>query len=512
MPANLNRCNIRRIVHVSAIKMIDIDNEIDTSNDDFFTANLPEPSIQNAHSAVQNYQDALDASFVTLNSSSRFLLYSEHLDVIENEELIPFNDLISMSNYELSALSGEHVILFNEPMMVADISLNYLRASESAKFIRLISFNASEKKVTSKIAPQNYADSIKYKQQAKQITTFEVYDYVAGLILPRSCEFDSIRALSMREIIKDHEHIVAIQDAYQRLKSSGTEVTLAWQSTINKARELIGEGATRFEAAKNELQLLNQQKTNVESRIDSLQENIDSATKLNSEIQQAINSGNIRLQSLEERSKQLSEQYDQTKVEHDSISESLREDKEELATIRQELSEARKQKSLSNYESIAHTNEAKTQLLGYYLITGAVLIALCSFVTYIYYNAKSFEELLSRLVLLNASPWDILLSRLPLVTSTALVIGALSAVLFFLIKQIVSLNNEKMTMLKAGILAQQISDSLEIESKSDTEIIQIKRDIKIKLITEVFDKNNVSAIKGNYVKDLTELIKSCNGN
>ncbi len=458
------------------------DEQIENSDESFFTANLPEPSIKQADAAVSNYQDALDAFYITYKRNSSLLLYSEHFEPTNEKEFKPVMELLSTSNYELSALSGEHVVLFNEPMLVAEISLSELKASEAAKIVRLISYGHVEKKVTSKIISsykQGLANNL-IGQRPKEVTTFDVHDYVTGLILPKKCRFESLKAASLRNIIKDKEHVINLQDAYLKLKNSGTEATLAWQDTINRARDLIKEGSTRLESTQNDLHFLNQQKATLESRLSSLQENASSMTKLANEIQESIDSGNIKIQELEERSKELTKQYDQDKKAHVLITENLLADKNELTTIRQELSEARKQKSLSNYESIEHTNEAKAQLFGYYLLATAVLIALCSFVTYLYMNAESFKDLLSRLVLLNASSWDILLSRLPLMTATALVIGALSGVLFFLVKQIVSLNNEKMTMLKAGILAQQISDSLDIEHKSDKEIIQIKKRYKDK--------------------------------
>lgn len=107
---------------------------------------------------------------------------------------------------------------------------------------------------------------------------------------------------------------------------------------------------------------------------------------------------------------------------------------------------------------------------------------------YVYTNGQNFSDTLPYLV--NVSAWDILLSRLPLVTATTLIIGGLSGVFFYLIKHIVSLNTEKMTMLKAGILAEQITNSLACKNMTEEEILEFKRDTKIKLIMQVFSKQD----------------------
>ncbi len=64
-----------------------------------------------------------------------------------------------------------------------------------------------------------------------------------------------------------------------------------------------------------------------------------------------------------------------------------------------------------------------------------------------------------------------------------------------------------MTMLKAGILAQQAVDTLGVEDKDSEEIIKIQRDFKIKLISEVFDKQSEHH-KDSSIKELISLVKT----
>ncbi|GMQ47034.1 hypothetical protein VB10N_20330 [Vibrio sp. 10N] len=481
-------------------------------DDDFFNVHLPEPNDSDVRKAVNEYTEAINTAFHRYHQNSENLLYSDSLSIKSNESQSKLKETLSLSNYEPSALLGEHVIIFDEPMLVAELKLGDLLASDSAKIVRLISYGSTEKKVANKIISRDVLGNAK-SSMTTSITTFEIYDFVSGLILPNNCHFKSLTALPIRSIVKDQDFIIKIQGAYLKLRNSGSEATLAWQSTIVQARDLIREGSARYNSLQVEISSLDRQKESIETRLLSLNESMDSATKLQNEIQDSIEVGNKKVQELEESHQKLSGLLTRDRQDHSFVQEQLKDDKKELNSIRSELSEARKNKSLSNYESIAHTNEAKIQLVGYYFVATLVLVALCGFVNHLYQNAITLENLLTKLVLLDASPWDILLSRLPLMTATALTIGALSATLFFLIKQIVSINNEKMTMLKAGILARQISDSLDLGQKSDDEIIKLQRDIKIKLITEVFDsKHHVSnTLNNNIVKDITELFKSTHG-
>lgn len=68
-----------------------------------------------------------------------------------------------------------------------------------------------------------------------------------------------------------------------------------------------------------------------------------------------------------------------------------------------------------------------------------------------------------------------------------------------------------MTMLKAGILAQQVVGTLATEGKTDEEIRQIRQGIQIKLIADVFD-NHAEHVKGNSAKDLVALAKALKEN
>ena len=126
-----------------------------------------------------------------------------------------------------------------------------------------------------------------------------------------------------------------------------------------------------------------------------------------------------------------------------------------------------------------------------------------------YDNAQTFKEFVDSKPIITT--WDLLLSRLPLITATALVIGTLSALLFYLVNNIVSVSNDKMNMLKASVLAEQITGSLPKSNMTNDEIRDYKRNTKIELVMSVF-ADKPDKIKDekqmDIFKQFTELVKT----
>jgi hypothetical protein len=187
------------------------------------------------------------------------------------------------------------------------------------------------------------------------------------------------------------------------------------------------------------------------------------------------------------------------KIKFDTIQVQTKKMSDSLHSIKEELADASKQKNLTTLDMIGHSKETSKQLRPYYFFALLTFAGLALMAMYIYTNGEDFTLILPLLV--NVSAWDILISRLPLITASALIIGALSGTFFYLIKHIVSLNTEKMTMLKAAILAEQITNSLDCKGMNEPEQLEFKRDTKIKLIMQVFSNNEPELEKSKLIID-----------
>ncbi|HIF5855110.1 TPA: hypothetical protein ACX3E9_004491 [Vibrio parahaemolyticus] len=479
--------------------------ELTDNKDDFFSARIPMPSEKQVQAVVEEYQASIDVFFGTYNKDSRLLHCDNDFDVSEQTNLDLGRKVLVASNYEVSALASENVVLFDEPTLLAEVTVSHLPYDETARNIRLISYGGLEKKSIGKIT-ENKIVGVAGSSETYTLSTFSVYDYVNGIILPKKAKFHSLKATPLRSIVANVGHLERLQAAYAKLKQSGTESSLSWQASFSVAKDLLREGEQRLSLVKSEIEQLSVQRELTQNAFNTTKENVESLKSLELETEESIESKTKEFTELTNKSAALSLEVDKLGKSRKSISDSLINDRDELTKIRTELNEAKKQKLLTNYEAIAHTKEAGKQSLRYYIASAIVFFALCMFVDYLYKNAVSFEKLLPQLAAKDLSSWDVLISRLPLVTATTLIIGTLSALLFFLIRQIVTLNKEKMTMLKAGILAQQVVGTLGIEGKTDEEIVQIRQDIQIKLITGIFD-NQTEHAKGSSPKDLIALAK-----
>ncbi|HFQ5108151.1 TPA: hypothetical protein ACGUT0_001707, partial [Vibrio vulnificus] len=177
----------------------------------------------------------------------------------------------------------------------------------------------------------------------------------------------------------------------------------------------------------------------------------------------------------------------------------------ELIEVKMQLADAKRERNATSFDTAGHTAETKTQLKAYYWFAAITFIGLACMAVYVYWNGQNFSD---TIYLYHVSSWDILLSRLPLITATTLIIGGLSGVFFYLIKHIVSLNTEKMTMLKAGILAEQITNSLDCKDMTDEQILEFKRDTKIKLIMQVFSKQETDKDTNNLIIEALKAVNS----
>ncbi|MGL1958754.1 MAG: hypothetical protein OCD00_15740 [Colwellia sp.] len=75
-------------------------------------------------------------------------------------------------------------------------------------------------------------------------------------------------------------------------------------------------------------------------------------------------------------------------------------------------------------------------------------------------------------------------------------------------KHIVALNTEKITMLKAGIFAEQITNSLEYKDMTEEQKLEFKRDTKIKLIMQAFSKSEPNTDKNNIIIEALKTMNS----
>ncbi len=266
-----------------------------------------------------------------------------------------------------------------------------------------------------------------------------------------------------------------------------------------------------FDSISSDISILEQERSNAENSLahsqnalEKVRNDIDKSNREYVKLSKDIADESENLIAIEKRIAVETDLYKKEENKLKLLGVDTEKASDALKAVQQELAIANRKKNLTTLDMVGHSNETSKQLKPYYFLAISTFIALAFMARYIYGNGESFMYMVPFLG--NVSAWDILLSRLPLITATTLIIGGLSGVFFFLVKHIVSLNNEKMAMLKAAILAEQITNSIECEHMTEREKLEFKRDTKIRLITQVFSKSEPEIDKASFIMDVLKAL------
>lgn len=468
-------------------------------------------NINNTIKSLDEYIACLDSFYTTYTSDSKssFIRYYQNFipDANDEENRKFINKALLIANYDENSLNGDNVILFSSPMIVSELNCTDIPNDEKTSLVRLITFTGSDKKITTK------RTLIKKGTFDVPITKYEVHDVVLGFILPRKCNFHSIKLVSFDRLHTDHNQLERTQKALQKANDVSLIEKHNITEKLNNINSVINLGFEKFNLIEKDIQLLEQQKSHTENSLENnkkslnqLSYDLEASNKTYEKIQNDILNLTNKLHNLQQQVDVESEKYKREKEKLTNVMNESLNANESLTLIYKELKDANREKNLTTLDMVGHSNETSKQLRPYILLTILAFAGLAWMAQYIYINGENFASLIP--LLANVSTLDIFISRLPLVTATILIIGGLSGVLIYLVKHIVSLNTEKMTMLKAAILAEQITNSLDCKAMSEQEILEFKRDTKIKLIMQVFTKNDTELNKDNNL--IIEALKALN--
>lgn len=457
-----------------------------------------------------DYLKCLNSFFTMYESDKQHWLIKHFKDFdlnsLSTEDLAFVSDSLRMANYDENALQGEHVVLFKEPVLVSELYCSGI-TSENTNLIRLISYSGFDKKVvTSK-------QSVANMRANRREIAFQIFDMAHGLILPKNARFHAIKLVTTKNLLTESKKLESAKDAINKAREIPVIELQSLSKKFNEINSIININAEKMNSIQSDIHLLEQERLHNENATKNTQKLLD-------KIQKDHEKANLRYQKLSSEITEKEEQLDTIEIEYNALKSEQESEKTKLKTLKseveqvngnlnslkKELADAQREKNLTTLDTIGHSRETGRQLNAYYWFALLAFAGLACMAVYVYKNGQSFTETLPYLV--HVSAWDILLSRLPLVTATTLIIGGLSGVFFYLIKHIVSLNTEKMTMLKAGILAEQITNSLDCKNMTEEQILEFKRDTKIKLIMQVFSKQETDKDTNNLIIEALKAVNS----
>jgi hypothetical protein len=177
-----------------------------------------------------------------------------------------------------------------------------------------------------------------------------------------------------------------------------------------------------------------------------------------------------------------------------------------LVTALDNLAKANARVDTYSLDLDGHLAESGKQIKKYSFISVFLILSLSGIFYFLFFNGIELVEKFNRTPEISVT--QLILSRLPIITSTALIIFTISALLYLLVNHIISLNTDRMNMLKASILAEQVSISLANEhALTPEQRKEENKKIKIDIIMKLFDKKNEThAINTKEISALSQLI------
>ncbi|PSW43800.1 hypothetical protein [Photobacterium leiognathi] len=489
--------------------MATVENENQGWNDQNLNKLFSTIDVNKIREPFNKYLDSLDALYTEYqahSSCSTFHYYKRFVAESRTKEEAQFDlKALSFSNHDESSLENENVILFQEPVIVSELRCSGYPHDENSGALSLISYKGFEKKFIIKRSTALLNN--------ESVTTYKVHETVLGIILPKYVNLKSVKFTTYNGLLKEPKKLEAISKA---LDNSQELPSVEIQNIIKKFSDInmmIKSSNEKIDSVQADIHLLEQERlhnenaiTNTQKALTKVQKDHDKVSLSYQKISNELSEKEDQIEDIESKIKASQKLYEEEEQRLKSIKEELTQNSDDLANTKELLAKARKEQNATSFDTAGHTAETKTQLNAYYKFAFITFIGLACMAVYVYKNGQNFSNTLPYLV--HVSAWDILLSRLPLVTATTLIIGGLSGVFFYLIKHIVSLNTEKMTMLKAGILAEQITNSLDCKKMTEDEILEFKRDTKIKLIMQVFTKNEADKDINNLIIEALKAINS----
>ncbi|HFQ5370280.1 TPA: hypothetical protein ACGVAR_002838 [Vibrio vulnificus] len=459
--------------------------------------------LRDFHLALSNYRSITASQYSEITHDSAFIYFNGVVDTL----LTDLSLKLQQTNYEISALEQETVVLFIKPLLLSTVHCGNLGNSDSkSKVIRLITGKTTSKKVALANGDNN-------------TSSFTVNEIVWGFIIPTSSVFLQATALDFEKLLHDGQTISSISKAHNRLSDSITILVNKFNSSKEALRNVLVEQETIYNLMLQDTETLVKEKERLEKSISNESAILDRVrtdiSESNEALERTLEEKESTLAKVRELKSLVNKQEHNIQsnvIELEGIQTETNQSKEDLRLVKEQLAKVKADINVTTLDMQGFSLESSNQVKKYYFLALTILFFLGGVFCLIYTNANQLIGDVNRDPSISAL--NILLSRLPLITATTLIIGTLSAFLFYLIKNIISVNDNKMNMLKASILAEQITSSMPKNGMSENEIRDFQRNTKIELVMGVFNTDRKYVPNENSVESiqiLAELLKSSKG-
>ncbi|EHD2270047.1 hypothetical protein JRK39_002434 [Vibrio cholerae] len=449
-------------------------------------------------------------SFISALSNS-FDKKMDFLNDLSNKNIDLMNKL-SNTNLEFSSLEGKYICLFKSPFFVSNLRCSKDRNKNiETPDITVINHKYIDiKKIKGLRVP------FENKGNQKSLFEFNVNEIVWGFVLPLKMDINFIKSVDMTSFLSQFVDtsglsgsIIKIANITEQIIQVVRNEKISIDNYISVIQNDLNQITRQIDLRNNEQDRLSESIEVDKKALERLQNDIMRESKsleyLISEKKSEIN----KYDAMKAQLASLNSEKQAMETEFETIRESIGQAKQELTSWQEKIVQIKNDVNITTLDMQGFSTETNRQLKRYYILAFVSISVLTSIFGLMFYNAVSFSDFIDSH--LNANPWNIFLSRLPLITATTLTIGTISAFLFYIVNNIVSVSENKMNMLKAAILAEQITGTLPKEGMSEDEIRNLQRNTKIDLVMRVFRHKSESIYDGenhDLISGLLDYLKS----
>ena len=433
---------------------------------------------------------AINGLYFSLKASSDKIILNAELNGDQFSSDI--HKKLALTNYEFSSTKRETFVLFDKPYFISVISCSSNNVIDNnSNIITLLSHKFSDKKIAAARtnSPQDINSNSHY--------SYVVRETIFGFILPVQFNFESAGAIDYQSFLEGDSEMVAINKAHLNMSLEAKLLNTAMQNQKITVDSYLDEQVSIYNSTKETIDFALKEKDRVEHSVVSenktlerIREDIESGTTRLDAIISNRDSYSDESEELQLKIKNHKNMLENDKLELNETSERITDSRAKLHDLQEQMHKARADINVTTLDMKGFSSESKSQINKYFWLAGALIAFLAAVFICMYNNAQTFVQLVDANP--NISTWNILLSRLPLITSTTLIIATLSALLFYLVNNIISVSDDKMNMLKASILAEQITGSLPKNDMTDEEIRDYKRNTKIELVMNIIANKSVN--------------------
>lgn len=241
---------------------------------------------------------------------------------------------------------------------------------------------------------------------------------------------------------------------------------------ITQTESIIEEARTAEESIGTLQQEINERKEefiNIESDVNEIK---DKNAELN-EINRGLKSDES---DITKRIESADDSLDSKGIERKSLNQEIAKSKTELKQLNEDI-------NMFPSEIAGFVNEGEKALRKYYFLAGIPLILLVLVVYSLFSSAVELTTIFE--VNKNASILSILLTRLPYVTVSCMVIFACFGLTKFFVNQMVNINQQRMNLNKISIIANDVSSSSSIGiDMDDSTKYHLRTKLKMELLKE----------------------------